>query len=90
MTRLECELKLIELAAEMYAVYKEYNPAADYLNVVADKGGYICIEDAFFNADNKIIRDVHGNAFSTVNVTRYKDGDIWFDGGKVKRERESA
>lgn len=81
MTRQECEKKMLALAEQMRAVYMQYNPAGDFLNMIADQSGYICIDDTFFNADNKIIQDVHGNAFETVHVTKYSDGSIRYCNG---------
>ena len=76
MTRKECEAKLLALAEQMYAVYKEYNPSGDFLSMIADNDGYISVDDAYFNADGKIINDVNGNAFKTVDCAKYKDGTI--------------
>lgn len=76
MTRQECEAKLLALAEQMYAVYKEYNHSGDFLSMIADNDGYISVYDAYFNADGKIINDVNGNAFKTVDCAKYKDGSI--------------
>lgn len=76
MTRKECEAKLLALAEQMYAVYKEYNHSGDFLSMIANKDGYICVDDAYFNADGKIIDDVNGNAFKTVDCAKYTDGSI--------------
>ena len=78
MTRLECEKKLLSLAEQMRAVYEEYNPAGDHLSVIMSANGFICVDDAFFNADGKIILDVHNQTFKTVDVTKYKDGVICY------------
>lgn len=76
MTRQECEMKMLLLAEQMYATYKEYNPSGDFLSMIADKNGYISVDDAYFNADGKIINDANGYAFKTVECTKYKDGSI--------------
>ena len=76
MTRAECEAKLISLAEQMYAVYKEYNPAGDFLSVIADHDGYIGVDDAYFNCEGKIIVDANGNSFKTVDAAKYKDGSV--------------
>ena len=76
MTRKECEKKLLALAEQMYAVYKEYNPSGDFLSMIADKDGYISVDDCYFNAERKIINDVNGNTFKTVDCTKYKDGSV--------------
>jgi hypothetical protein len=76
MTRLECEKKLLSLAEQMRAVYKAYNPAGDFLSMISDADGYICVDDCYFNADRKIIEDVNGNVFRTVNVTKYTDDHV--------------
>lgn len=76
MTRKECEAKLLALAEQMYAVYKEYNHSGDFLSMIADKNGYIGVDDAYFNADGKIIYDANGNTFKTVDCAKYKDGSI--------------
>jgi hypothetical protein len=88
MTRQECEAKLISLADQMRKVYLEYNPAGDYLSAGIDSSGHIRVEDAFFTKETKIIRDVHGNAFKTVAVTKYVDGHISY--GRPVREEASA
>jgi len=76
MTRKECEAKLLALAEQMYAVYKEYNHSGDFLSMIADSSGYISVDDAYFNADGKIINDANGNTFKTVDCVKYKDGSI--------------
>ena len=75
MTRKECERQLLDLAAQMYAVYKEYNPTADFLSMIADKDGYICVDDCYFNSERKIIMDANNFPFRTVNCTHYSNGD---------------
>ena len=85
MTRLECEKKLLSLAEQMRAVYEEYNPSGDHLSVIMGANGYICVDDAYFTAESEIILDVHGNAFKTVNVTKYSDGHISY-GCPVKED----
>lgn len=76
MTRQECEAKLLSLAEQMRAVYMAYNPAGDFMTVIMDANGYICVDDAFFTRDRQIVRDVHGDIFKTVDVTKYADGHI--------------
>lgn len=76
MTRIECEKKLLSLAEQMRAVYLEYNPAGDHMSVILGANGYICVDDAFFTKENEIIRDVHGDLFRTVNVTKYSNGYV--------------
>ena len=76
MTRQECEAKLLELAEQMRAVYMEYNPSGDFLSMISDVDGYINVDDSYFNAERKIVEDVNGNVFRTVDVTKYKDGSI--------------
>lgn len=76
MTRKECEVKLLALAEQMYAVYKEYNPSGDFLSTIADKYGFISVSDCYFNAERKIIIDANGNIYKTVDCTRYKDGSM--------------
>ena len=88
MTRQECEAKLISLAEQMRDVYLEYNPAGDYLSASIDSSGHIRVEDMFFTKETAVIRDVHGNAFRTVDVTRYSDGYIRY--GCPVREEASA
>lgn len=78
MTRLECEKKLLSLAEQMRAVYEEYNPAGDHLGVILGADGYICVDDAFFTAERKIVLDVNDQIFQTVNVTKYSDGHICY------------
>lgn len=75
MTRKECEAKLLALAEQMYAVYKEYNPSGDFLSMIADNG-YINVDDCYFDTDRVIIRDANGDVFKTVDATKYKDGTI--------------
>lgn len=88
MTRQECEAKLISLAKQMRDVYLEYNPAGDHLGAIMSGNGYINVDDAFFNGDNQIIRDVHGDVFKTVDVTMFSDGYIRY--GCPVREEASA
>lgn len=80
MTRKECECRLLALAEQMRAVYKEYNPSGDFLSVITDDDGYISVDDCYFNAGTEIIMDVHGCVFRTVDVTKYKDGHIRYGG----------
>lgn len=76
MTRLECEKKLLDMAEQMQAVYKEYMPAGERLSVtICDK--IIMISDAFFAGD-EIIDDVHGNMFKTVDCAKFADGVLRF------------
>lgn len=76
MTRQECEKKLLSLAEQMREVYLEYNPAGDFLSAIIDSDGYISVDDAYFNAERKIIINEDGTAFRTVNVTKHTDGQI--------------
>ena len=76
MTRQECEAKLLSLAEQMRAVYMAYNPAGDFMTVIMEADGFICVNDAFFTRDQQIVRDVHGDIFKTVSVTKYADGHI--------------
>lgn len=76
MTRKECETKLLSLAEQMRAVYLEYNPSGDFLTAIIDADGYIVVDDCYFNADRKIICDVYGDAFRTVDITKYTDGRV--------------
>ena len=76
MTRQECEAKLLSLAEQMYAVYKEYNSSGDFLTMIADRDGYINVDDCYFNAERKIIQDANGDTFKTVGATKYSDGHI--------------
>lgn len=84
MTRQECEKKLLELATQMRAVYDEYNPAGDHLDVIMARSGFISVDDAFFTKEREIIRDVHGDIFKSVDVTKYDDGHIRY--GSPDRE----
>ena len=84
MTRRECETKLIELAEEMYKVYKEYNPAGEHLSMSAsDK--VIMTSDAFFMEGN-LIEDANGNIYKTVDCAKFADGCVRFMGRYVRRE----
>ena len=74
MTRLECEEKLLDLARQMQAVYKEYQPAGEMLSMTASDG-LISISDAFFYGMEPV-EDVHGHVFRTVKVTQYRDGQV--------------
>lgn len=76
MTRQECEKKLLSLAEQMRAVYMDYNPAGDFLNVIMDADGYISVDDSYFNTERKIIINEDGTAFRTVDVTKHTDGQI--------------
>ena len=84
MTRMECEKKLLEMAQQMYALYKQYNPAGELFNVTCDADGYVGVDDAFFY-DGKVIMDANGSVFHTVDAVKYKDGDMRF-GTKIIRE----
>lgn len=86
MTRRECEKKLLALAEQMYAVYREYNPSGDFLSMIADKDGYISVSDCYFNSERKIIIDANGNIFKTVDCTRYKDGSMMLSNKIVDTE----
>lgn len=86
MTRQECEKKLLALAEQMRAVYMEYNPTGDFLSMISDVDGFICVDDCYFNADHQIIKDVNGDSFKTVTVTKYSDGQIRYGNG----DREDA
>lgn len=89
MTRNECEAKLLALAEQMYAVYKEYNHSGDFLSMIANKDGYISVDDAYFNADGKIINDANNHVFRTVNCAKYKDGCMRLN-NKIIRTEEMA
>lgn len=84
MTRLECEKKLISLAEQMREVYLEYNPAGDFLSAIIDSDGYISVDDAYFNAERKIIINEDGTAFRTVDVTKHTDGQIRYNSPERK------
>lgn len=72
MTRIEVEKKLLDMAEQMQAVYKEYMPVGERLSVsISDK--VIIINDAFYAGD-EIIEDVHGYMFKTVDCAKYADG----------------
>lgn len=86
MTRLECEKKLLSLAEQMYALYKEYNPSGDFLTMCADTDGYIGVHDCYFNTEGKIIDDVHGNAFRTVDCAKYSSGNIRLGNKHIRPE----
>lgn len=76
MTRRECEEKLLELAEQMYAVYKEYkeyNPTGDMLSVSAFANGYIGINDAYFSGDH-VVLDANDATFKTVVAVKFTDG----------------
>lgn len=71
MTRQECESKLLDLADQMYKVYKQYNPSGDFLSMRCLDTGYIGVDDCYFNADGKIILDANDRMFKTVDCVRY-------------------
>lgn len=72
MTRLECEKKLLDMAEQMQALYKEYMPAGERLSVsISDR--IIMISDCFFAGD-EIIEDANGRIFKTIDCAKYADG----------------
>ena len=73
MTRRECEDKLLELAEQMYAVYKEYNPSGDMLTMSAFANGHIGINDAYF-LGNEVVMDANDAVFKTVDAVKYSSG----------------
>ena len=73
-TRIECEEKLLDLARQMQAVYKEYQPAGEMLSMTASEE-LISIGDAFFYGPEPV-EDVHGHVFRTVKVTQFRDGQV--------------
>ena len=77
MTRQECEEKLLAMAIEMRKVYEQYNPDGDFLSVIADSDGYICVSDCFF-ADGKVVIGADESMMHTVDVVRYGDGRTRF------------
>jgi len=89
MTRLECELKLIELMEQAMAILKEYAPDGDKLSM-SNYGGHINVTALYKDTDIKNADFADFENTYSVYAAKYKDGDIWFDGGKVKIERESA
>jgi hypothetical protein len=83
MTRKECEDKLLDMAQQMYEVYKEYNPSGEMLSVTAFANGYININDAFFS-DNEVVLDANDNTFKTVDAVKYSSGGRRYDTTYVK------
>ena len=83
MTRRECEDKLLELAEQMYAVYKEYNPSGDMLSVSAFANGCIGIHDAYFSGD-EVIKDANDCVFKTVDAVKYTNGGRRYGSTYVK------
>lgn len=74
MTRQECEAKLLDLAEQMYSIYKEYNPSGDFLSMSASRTGCILVSDSYFNSEGNIILDANNFSFSTVDCAQYSDG----------------
>ena len=77
MTRMECEKKLLEMAEQMYALYKQYNPAGDMFSVTCDSNGYVSVYDCFFY-ENEAIKDANNCVFRTVDAVKYASGDYRF------------
>lgn len=77
MTRLECELKLIELAEQAMEVLREYAPDGDRLGISVVRG-QINVTALFKDTDvqNADYKDVD-NTYS-VFATKYSDGAVWF------------
>lgn len=73
MTRRECEAKLLALAEEMRKVYMEYNPAGDFLSMIANRDGYTSVSDCYFT-DGKVVIGADEMMFHTVDAVRYSDG----------------
>ena len=76
MTLRECEDKLLALADEAMAIYRQYNPKGEGLQINIYKNR-VNIEDAFRDADEKLISKLDNfDEACSLNVMRCTNGDI--------------
>ena len=77
MTRLECELKLIEAMEAAFAIYRQYNPQGQRLSMLFCDGQVNV--SAIANGVDMKTADF-GDTLNTyaVYATKFPDGDIWF------------